>query len=366
MRYWCLLVAVCLLCVPSLALTKSAGDCLSTEGSDFAAGMGFVVEDFEDVCAVYSGTVNSDDFFIAYHNSVTYPGDSTVWGYTNHYHRSVNTSGSTIYLHEDTYDNYHWIAQLTSCEGGVGGHTYHVMTVHPYYNDSALLEQPPVANFACDNVYSNPEATITCTDLSTNEPTAWEFGVWDHNDNSTYLYYSTSDSPWEFNLSDVGDYDVGLTVSNEAGEDTEIKEEYIHIQLFTNWTPTPTTTIVAPTWVPIETINMSYMNESFFYNTTFGGLFQPWITFWDYLGGFFSEILTSVQEILNWPFDQINDQMEGITGISDDTIMSLSSYIVVPLLILGKYINIIPWQIQSLISILLVVEVMFIIIGMRR
>ena len=277
----------------------------------------------------------------------------------------AGSPGTYLHPHEDTWANLPSYTIVNADRGyPVWQYAYcgpsNAMLVGIWYQVRYGSAPAPTANFACDNVYSSPSpAEISCTDLSTDLPTSWEFYVYDEDGDQSYPGYV--EDPWVFDLHNLGDYDVRLKGCNSAGCDWENKSDYLHIQMFENWTPTPTPTYTPVPWTNITTLNMSYMQEMSYGNSTIGQLYQPWFDFWNYFLGFVEEIVISVQDVLNWPFNRINNQMEGLYQISGATVFSLLSYTTVPLLLMGKVINIIPWQIQSLITMLLVFEVIIII-----
>ena len=66
------------------------------------------------------------------------------------------------------------------------------------------------------------ENSIDFTDLSTNDPFAWEW-IFDGADEDTV--YDQNPTAVEYNV--AGTYDVVLTATNFGGSDTEIKTDYI-------------------------------------------------------------------------------------------------------------------------------------------
>jgi len=63
--------------------------------------------------------------------------------------------------------------------------------------------------------------TVQFTDISTNEPTSW---AWDFGDSAN----STLQNPVH-TYTNYGTYNVSLTVTNAAGEDTIVKNDYIQV-----------------------------------------------------------------------------------------------------------------------------------------
>ncbi len=84
-------------------------------------------------------------------------------------------------------------------------------------------ENPPIAEFSGTPTSGYAPMNVSFTDLSTNNPTSWN---WDFGDgvgtstqqNPTYIY------------NNVGTYTVTLTVSNAFGNDSEVKTDYINVQ----------------------------------------------------------------------------------------------------------------------------------------
>ena len=80
----------------------------------------------------------------------------------------------------------------------------------------------PIANFSASTTNAAVNETITFTDESAFSPTSW---LWDFGDGTT----SEEQNPTH-SYSAIGTYTVQLTVENENGSDTEIKENYITIE----------------------------------------------------------------------------------------------------------------------------------------
>lgn len=81
--------------------------------------------------------------------------------------------------------------------------------------------QPPVAAFTASPTSITEGDSVQFTDQSTNAPTEW---LWDFGDGST----STTQNP-SHSYSTAGSYEVTLTVSNNAGSDSETKSGYIAV-----------------------------------------------------------------------------------------------------------------------------------------
>ena len=80
----------------------------------------------------------------------------------------------------------------------------------------------PVANFSASTTNAVVNEAINFTDESAFSPTSW---LWDFGDGAT----STEQNPTH-SYSAIGTYTVQLTVENENGSDTEIKENYITVE----------------------------------------------------------------------------------------------------------------------------------------
>jgi PKD repeat protein len=92
---------------------------------------------------------------------------------------------------------------------------------------------PPVSNFNASTT-SSCSGDITFFDLSSNAPTGWS---WDFGDGGT----STAQNP-SYTYTSSGVYTVSLTTTNAFGTDTEIKTNYININLSGNSPITPSCT----------------------------------------------------------------------------------------------------------------------------
>ncbi|MBR5983054.1 MAG: PKD domain-containing protein [Bacteroidales bacterium] len=87
---------------------------------------------------------------------------------------------------------------------------------------NALGTELPIANFSASTTNATVNEEIRFVDESAFSPTSW---LWDFGDGST----STEQNPTH-TYSAIGTYTVQLTVENENGSDTEIKENYITIE----------------------------------------------------------------------------------------------------------------------------------------
>jgi PKD repeat protein len=90
-----------------------------------------------------------------------------------------------------------------------------------------FLPPPPVApeaNFEAEATISCQGYEVQYTDISTNNPTTWS---WHFPGGDPE--YSTEENPL-VTYTDIGTYDVALTVSNIMGSDEEIKADYMEIE----------------------------------------------------------------------------------------------------------------------------------------
>lgn len=141
-------------------------------------------------------------------------------------------------------------------------HTYnsignYSVTLTAYNNDgsNALTKtnyitvlSTPIANFSADPSYSAISTPIDFIDNSMNSPLNWS---WDFGDGNTSVLQNPSHS-----YSSIGSYSVSLTVSNNDGSDTMIKEDFISIL------PLPVAEFTAsPTTVSIDE-SISFIDNS--------------------------------------------------------------------------------------------------------
>ncbi|MGI6452338.1 MAG: hemoblobin-interacting domain-containing protein [Syntrophomonadaceae bacterium] len=91
------------------------------------------------------------------------------------------------------------------------------------YSNEPVPGEAPVAAFTADKTTGTAPLIVQFTDQSTNEPTSW---AWDFDNDGTAD--STEQNPtYIFNT--PGTYTVKLTVTNSAGNDDEIKTNYITV-----------------------------------------------------------------------------------------------------------------------------------------
>ncbi|AKB51859.1 Chitin binding protein [Methanosarcina barkeri str. Wiesmoor] len=87
------------------------------------------------------------------------------------------------------------------------------------YTDSQGLA--PIANFTADKTSGMKPLTVAFMDQSTGEPTSW---TWDFGDGAK----ATEQNP-SYTYDSVGNYNVTLTVTNEAGSNSTVKTDYITV-----------------------------------------------------------------------------------------------------------------------------------------
>jgi|GEM_PF-343605 len=109
-----------------------------------------------------------------------------------------------------------WNAAQTACE------TFSYGEVEDY-TVSFTSALPPVADFAAGATTIFEDKTVNFTDLSTNSPTSW---AWSFEGGSPAT--STQQNP-TINYATAGVYSVTLTATNAAGNDTEVKTDYITV-----------------------------------------------------------------------------------------------------------------------------------------
>ncbi len=96
----------------------------------------------------------------------------------------------------------------------------------------------PKANFIANQTKGTAPFTVTFTDVSSNNPTAWKWNLGD-GDTSTQQNLA-------YTYNDPGTYTVTLIVTNNFGSDTAIKKDYIQVVKAVNAPPVASFT-VSPT-----------------------------------------------------------------------------------------------------------------------
>jgi len=116
---------------------------------------------------------------------------------------ATNNQGAlTFQFHSDySVNEAGWVTNIT-CEGG---------------------DLPPVADFSANPMQVDEGSTVQFTDLSENNPTDWE---WTFEGGTPET--STEQNP-EITYNTPGVYNVSLTVTNDFGNDTKTKNDYITV-----------------------------------------------------------------------------------------------------------------------------------------
>ena len=99
---------------------------------------------------------------------------------------------------------------------------------------STTAGSPPVANFSGTPTIGAPPLAVTFTDSSTNSPTAWS---WSFGDSNTSTVQNPSHS-----YTTTGSFTVALTATNQYGNNTNTKTNYITVgnPPVANFSGTPT------------------------------------------------------------------------------------------------------------------------------
>ncbi len=128
---------------------------------------------------------------------------------------STEQNPTIVYNTPGTYD----VTLIVSNEGGEDTKKYtNYITVN-----EVIVVEPPVANFEADVTTIDEGGLVHFTDLSTNDPTSWNW-IFEGGTPSN----STSQNP-TIVYNTPGTYDVTLIVSNEGGEDTKKYTNYITV-----------------------------------------------------------------------------------------------------------------------------------------
>lgn len=109
----------------------------------------------------------------------------------------------------------------------------------PGYDPNVLGGDPPIANFEANPTTVLVGGTVNFTDLSENNPNSWSW-TFQNGDPPT----ENVQNPTGIQYNQVGTWNVTLTVSNNEGEDTEVKNSYINVvepaELEANFVANPT------------------------------------------------------------------------------------------------------------------------------
>ncbi len=191
---------------------------LGTAGEDNAYGWG-IIDAYQAVLAVaqcnvtanFSGTPTSGcaPVTVQFTDLSTGPVISWDWDFGDGTPHSSLQNPSHQYLSAGTY-SVSLKASSDSC--------FDVETKASYVTVSTI----PVANFQGSPTSGGSPLTVNFTDLSSNNPTAWD---WDFGDGTLH---SSLKNP-SHTYSTPGDYTVTLIASNSCGSDSEVKANYIHV-----------------------------------------------------------------------------------------------------------------------------------------
>lgn len=183
-----------------------------------------------------------------------------VWAATTNGHGVTEggSSGSPIFN-----QNGRIVGQLTggssSCSSPIQGDLYGKMSVNWDQNGTSntarlkpwldpinsnvttlngvylpCTSEAPVTDFTASQTTASPLTTIDFTDLSTNNPTSWEWSVSPATGWSFAIGSNANSQNPQILFSDIGQYTISLTATNVNGSDTETKNEYIVISLISN------------------------------------------------------------------------------------------------------------------------------------
>lgn len=143
---------------------------------------------------------------------------SRVWdfGDGNNSYSTTETVVPHTYTSAATYD-----VKLTVT--GPGGSDEELKEDYITINEGVQL---PVAAFSANKFSGLAPLSVTFTDASTNGPTEWK---WEYkNYIGTWTEFSTAQSPI-YSFTTPGTYDIRLTATNSAGNDTETKTHYVAV-----------------------------------------------------------------------------------------------------------------------------------------
>lgn len=103
-------------------------------------------------------------------------------------------------------------AEVIDDKGGKGSHVISVIVYNTY---------PPNAEFSADRTLLGIGQEVAFTDLSTGNPARWLWDFGDGNSDTTQHPTHSYELP--------GEYTIELMVYNDAGDDSEIKTDYINV-----------------------------------------------------------------------------------------------------------------------------------------
>ncbi len=126
-----------------------------------------------------------------------------------------------------------------------------------------VYNQQLVSNFAVSNDVVDIEETLQFTDSSYGNPTSWE---WDFESDGIIDSYEQNPI-WTYD--EFGVYDVTLTISNETGSDSLIKEDYVTVNHIINGSGTETDPYQISSYSDLKWISVSCENNNGFNDTYF-------------------------------------------------------------------------------------------------
>lgn len=158
------------------------------------------------------------------------------------------------------------IASVTGCSGTLSGNTYTTGPMSMSCRINATFSViPPIANFGGSPVSGALPLTVNFSDLSTNNPTSWQ---WTFGDGATSAMKNPSHT-----YTTAGTYAVSLTASNAGGSNTHTKSNFLSVQTCPNLpfriagsSPTYYSTLQAaynavPTGAVIQAHNRSFVQS---------------------------------------------------------------------------------------------------------
>jgi serine protease len=160
---------------------------------------------------------SNEDFWVQYY-------DGSTWQTVAAYARSVDFENNVFYnkvvaIPKGTY-NYPTNAKLRfMCDASGDYDDVYIDEIR--FRGKSAGPVAPTAEFVGDPTSGIAPLTVSFTDLSTGEPTSWD---WDFGDGGG----SAAQNP-SHQYTSVGTYTVSLTATNAYGSDTETKNNYITV-----------------------------------------------------------------------------------------------------------------------------------------
>jgi PKD repeat protein len=216
-------------------------------GTPFTAADGQQVEDAGMGCSGAYGIaeylVYSGYDYAAVYNQKIYKASTAPGGFTWAQYKAEINAGRPVLIHveghtmagigySDPSTIYLYDTWVSSVKTMTWGGSYPYGSQQLAHDSVTCIEitggdpgspPPPVADFTAGPLSGSVPLTVDFSDLSSNSPTSWE---WDM-DNDGNPDRSTQNP--SFTYVSPGQYSVKLTVSNEGGQDTELKTHYITV-----------------------------------------------------------------------------------------------------------------------------------------